>query len=167
MVEKDADRETGYETFIAKAHDYDTGGYQQTWSKIMAMRHALTKFPDCKYIWYLDQDAFIMEPGRTVEQQLLEPRTLESLMIRDFPIVPPDSIIKTFAHLRGEDTGLVIAQDKEGLVSDSIIIRNGDWAKFFTETWLDPLYRTYNFQKAERHALVSSLLVSHISSHLT
>lgn len=140
---------------MAKAHDYDTGGYQKSWSKVMAIRHALAQYPDCKYVWYLDQDAFIMEPARTVEEVVAEPRTLESLMIRDYPIVPPDSIIKTFAHLRGEDTGMIISQDKDGLVSDSMVLKNGDWAKFLSETWLDPLYRTYNFQKAERHALVS------------
>jgi mannan polymerase II complex MNN11 subunit len=124
----------------------------------MAMRHALSKFPDCKYIWYLDQDAYIMEPSRTVEEQVLAPPTLESLMIRDYPVVPPDSIIKTFAHLRGEDAGLIISQDKDGLVSGSMFVRNGDWGKFFTETWRDPLYRKYNFYKAERHALVSRRL---------
>lgn len=145
----------GYQTFMAKAHDYDTSGYQKSWSKIMAIRHALATYPDCKYIWYLDQDSFIMEPTRTVEEVVTEPRTLETLMIRDFPVVPPDSIIKTVVHLRGEDAGMIISQDKDGLVADSMLLKNGDWARFLTETWLDPLYRTYNFQKAERHALVS------------
>lgn len=121
----------------------------------MAMRHALSKYPDCKFIWYLDQDAYIMDPTRSVEQVVLEPRTLESLMIKDYPVVPPDSIIKTFSHLRGSDAAMIISQDKDGLVTDSLLLRNGDWAKFLTETWLDPLYRTYNFQKAERHAMVS------------
>ena len=155
-------RNLGYETFITKTSDYDTGRFPRSWSKIMAMRHALSKYPDCKYIWHLDQNAYIMEPSWSLEDQVLATRTLESLMIRDYPIVPPDSIIKTFPHLRAEDTGLVIAQDKDGLVSDSAIIRNGDWAKFLTETWMDPLYKTYNFQKAERHALVSKPSPPHI-----
>jgi mannan polymerase II complex MNN11 subunit len=121
----------------------------------MAVRHAITKYPDASYIWFLDQNAYIMNPKRSVEEHLLYPRVLESLMIRDYPIVPPDSIIKTFAHLRGEDADLIISQDNDGLISDSMILKNGDWAKFLTETWLDPLYRSYNFQKAQRHALVS------------
>ena len=121
----------------------------------MAMRHALTQYPDCQYLWFLDQNAFIVEPSRSLEDQILQPRTLEDLMIRDYPVVPPDSIIKTFKFLQAENVGLIVSQDKDGLVADSIIVKNGDWAKFFTETWLDPLYRNYNFQKAERHALVS------------
>lgn len=156
----------GYEVFMAKAQDYDTGGYQKTWSKIMAIRHALTKYPDATFIWYLDQDAFIMEPKRTLAEVVTEPRTLESLMIRNFPVVPPDSIIKTFKYLKGDDAALLISQDNDGLVSDSMVLRNGDWAKFLTETWLDPLYRTYNFQKAERHALVSDATPSTLVFYL-
>ena len=33
------------------------------------------------------------------------------------------------------------------------MIRTGEWAKFFLDAWFDPLYRSYNFQKAEEHAL--------------
>jgi hypothetical protein len=76
-------------------------------------------------------------------------------MIKDHPVVPPDSIIKTFSHLKGEDVDFVLTQDKDGLSAGSFVIRNGDWAKFFLETWFDPIYRSYNFQKAETHALVS------------
>ena len=85
----------------------------------------------------------------------MKPSRLEALMIKDHPVVPPDSIIKTFAHLRGQDVDFVLTQDKDGLSVGSWVLKNGDWAKFFLETWFDPLYRSYNFQKAETHALVS------------
>ncbi|PNY19939.1 alpha-1,2-galactosyltransferase [Tolypocladium capitatum] len=150
--EKYAERH-GYEAMIVKAYDYDTRGAPQSWAKIMAMRHAVSKYPDCKFIWYLDQDAYIMDPTKSLEEHVLEPKKLESLMIKDYPVVPPDSIIKTFTHLRGQDADFIVSQDKEGLVHKSVIVRNGAWAKYFVETWFDPLYRTYNFQKAERHAL--------------
>lgn len=86
---------------------------------------------------------------------------LESSMLKDLPVVPPDSIIKTFMHLRGEDVEFVLSQDKEGLASGSFVIKNGEWAKFFLDTWFDPLYRSYNFQKAETHALVSRYIIFH------
>jgi len=85
----------------------------------------------------------------------MNPKRLESLMIRDQSIVPPDSVIKTFPHLKGTQIDMVITQDKEGLAQGSFIIRRGDWSKFFLDTWFDPLYRSYNFQKADTHALVS------------
>lgn len=74
-------------------------------------------------------------------------------MIVDTPIVPPDSVIKTYAGLKGNSVDFVITQDKDGLSEKSFILRRGEWAKFFLDVWFDPLYRTYNFQRAERHAL--------------
>ncbi|KFA79722.1 hypothetical protein S40288_00686 [Stachybotrys chartarum IBT 40288] len=143
----------GYKTMIVKTFDYDTKGSPKSWSKIMAMRHALTLYPDATYIWFLDQNAYIMDPTKSLEDQVLRPKKLESLMIKDYPVVPPDSIIKTFTHLKGQNAQLVISQDLDGLVADSLVLKNGDWAKFLVETWLGPLYRSYNFQKAERHTL--------------
>ncbi|KAG5913062.1 hypothetical protein E4U53_005036, partial [Claviceps sorghi] len=143
----------GYQTMIINAQDYDTQGAPRSWSKIFAMRHALSKYPDCKFIWYLGQDALIMDPSKSLDEQVADARKLESLMIKDHPVVPPDSVIKTFAHLRGENIDFIVSQDKEGLAHESVVIRNGEWAKFFIETWFDPTYRSYNFQKAERHAL--------------
>jgi mannan polymerase II complex MNN11 subunit len=121
----------------------------------MAMRHAITKYPNTNLIWYLDQNAYIMDGTKSIEEHVADTKRLESLMMKDYPVVPPDSIIKTFSHLRGTETDLIVTQDRQGLVADSLILRNGDWAKFFLETWFDPLYRSYNFQRAERHALVS------------
>lgn len=139
---------------VVNAQDYNTRSSPLSWAKIMAMRHAISKYPDCKYMWYLDQNAYIMDPTRSLETHLTEPNILEQLMIKDYPVVPPDSIIKTFSHLKGENSDFIVAQDKEGLMATSLVIRNGDWARYFLETWLDPLFRSYNFQKAERHALV-------------
>ncbi|KAI0542049.1 galactosyl transferase GMA12/MNN10 family-domain-containing protein [Xylaria digitata] len=143
----------GYGTFIAKASDYDLSGAPSSWSKVVAMRHAITKFPDCKYVWYLDQHALIMSPSSRVEEHVMGAQRLEEMMLRDHSIVPPESIIKTFAHLKAHDVDLVITQDKDGLATTSVVVRNGEWAKFFLDTWFDPMYRSYNFQKAETHAL--------------
>lgn len=146
----------GYETFFPTVEDYDLKDAPASWAKVVAMRHALSKFPDASFLWYLEQDAFIMsgEPG--VESSLMDSASLEKVMIKDHPVVPPDSIIKTFAHLKGQDVDLVLTQDKEGLSVSSFLVRNGEWARFFFETWFDPIYRSYNFQKAETHALVST-----------
>jgi mannan polymerase II complex MNN11 subunit len=123
------------------------------------MRHALTKFSHSTYYWFLDQNSLIMNPELMVETHIMNPKRLESLMIRDQPIVPPDSVIKTFSHLKGTQIDFVLTQDKDGLAPGSFIIRRGDWSKFFLDTWFDPLYRSYNFQKADSHALVRNRLL--------
>lgn len=94
-----------------------------------------------------------MNPHEALYQKVLEPEKLESLMIVDKPVVPPDSVIKTFPHLKGDRVDIILTQDKEGLAASSLLIRTGEWAKYFLDAWFDPLYRSYNFQKAESHAL--------------
>jgi mannan polymerase II complex MNN11 subunit len=81
-------------------------------------------------------------------------------MRKDIPVVPPDSVIHTFSHLTTPKTSLILTQDGDILAHGSFLLRTSsgikeskDWAKFFLDTWFDPLYRGYNFQKAEGHAL--------------
>ena len=95
-----------------------------------------------------------MNPSLDLMAHVLDPAVLESMMLKDLPVVPPDSVIHTFSHLKGDKIDLILTQDGEGLCQESFILRRGDWAKFFLDTWFDPLYRSYNFQKAEGHALV-------------
>ena len=88
-------------------------------------------------------------------------------MIKEVPIVPPDSVIKTFSHLKEEDIDLILTQDEESLSPGSFIIKKSEWANFFLDAWFDPLYRSYNFKNAEAHALVNlslSLLLSYITT---
>jgi mannan polymerase II complex MNN11 subunit len=113
----------------------------------------MTLFPQATYYFYLDPHTVIVNPALSVESHILATSRLESLMITDVPIVPPDSVIKTFSGLKGDQVDLVLTQDRDGLSEKSFILRRGEWAKYLLDSWFDPLYRTYNFQKAERHAL--------------
>ena len=114
----------------------------------------MTAYPHSTWFYFLSPHGLIMNPSLPLQSQILEPKRLESLMLRDKPVVPPDSVIRTFSHLKGDKIDLVITQDAEGLCQGSFVLRRGEWAKFFLDTWFDPLYRSYNFQKAEGHALV-------------
>ncbi|KFZ22744.1 hypothetical protein V502_02785 [Pseudogymnoascus sp. VKM F-4520 (FW-2644)] len=143
----------GYATFFPTVHDYPIGDSPPSWAKLPAMRHALTNFPYTEYYWFLDQNALIMNPNLKIETHIMNPKRMDTLMIKDQSIVPPDSVIKTFKHLKGQQIHFSMSQDKDGLAPGSFIVRNGDWSKFLLDTWFDPLYRSYNFQKAERHAL--------------
>ena len=98
-----------------------------------------------------------MNPTLSLTSHIMAPQRLDSLMLKDKPVVPPDSVIHTFSHLKGDKIDLVLTQDGEGLCPESFILRQGDWAKFFLDVWFDPLYRSYNFQKAEGHALVRAV----------
>jgi len=106
------------------------------------MRHAIALYPHTPYIFYLTSTALIMNPSLSIEDHIMDPYRLESLMLVDKPVVPPDSVIKTFSHLKGDRIDFVLSQDNEGLAGGSMIIRSGEWAKFFLDSWFDPLYRS-------------------------
>jgi hypothetical protein len=144
---------SAYATFFPNTTDYPLGDNPTSWSLVPAMRHAMALYPHTPYIFYLTSTALIMNPSLSIEEHIMEPRRLESLMLVDKPVVPPDSVIKTFSHLKGDRIDFVLSQDNEGLAGGSMVIRAGEWAKFFLDSWFDPLYRSYNFQKAEAHAL--------------
>ncbi|KAK5801258.1 hypothetical protein VI817_003470 [Penicillium citrinum] len=145
----------GYTNFFASSSDYEeaVGDAPRSWGIIPAVRHAISKHPRSKYFFYLSAHALIMNPTQSLKSHLLDRGKLESVMMKDAPIVPPDSIIKTFAHLKEKDVDLIITQDSEDLSPGSFILRNGDFARFFLDLWFDPLYRSYNFAKAETHGL--------------
>lgn len=137
----------GYATFFPNTTDYDLmPNVPQSWSTVPALRHAMTLYPHTPWLFYCTSTALIMNTKESLWDKVLEPRKLESLMITDKPVVPPDSVIKTFAHLRGERVDFVLTQDREGLAGGSMLIRTGSWAKYFLDAWFDPLYREFMAQ---------------------
>ncbi|KAF2432040.1 galactosyl transferase [Tothia fuscella] len=144
---------TGYATFFPNTTDYNLSDSPPSWSKIPSLRHAMTLWPQTPYFFFLDDHTIITNPSLSVESHIVDPTRLESLMITDVPVVPPDSVIKTFSNIPGDRIDFILTQDKDGLGHNSFILRRGEWAKYLLDAWFDPLYRSYNFQKAERHAL--------------
>jgi mannan polymerase II complex MNN11 subunit len=143
-----------YGTFFPNTSAYDLHpNVPSTWSTVPALRHALALNPYTPWVWYLASTALIMDPSKSLTTHILEPTTLSNLILPDRPIVPPDSVIHTSSSRSADRVELILAQDNEGLAGDSLLLRSGDWAKFFLDAWFDPLYRSYNFQKAEGHAL--------------
>lgn len=144
----------GYATFFPNVTDYDLmPSTPSSWSTVPALRHAMTLYPYTPWLFYLTNTALIMNPRESLHDKVLDPSKLAGLMQTDIPVVPPDSVIKTFSHLKPERVDFILSQDREGLAGGSLLIRTGDWAKYFLDAWYDPLYRSYNFQKAEGHAL--------------
>jgi mannan polymerase II complex MNN11 subunit len=121
-------------------------------------------YPGSTYFFHLSPHAVIMEPSVSLTALVLDKKPLESLMLKNVPVVPPKSVIKTFRHVSASDVDLVLSQDAESLTPGSFILRRGDWAQYFLDAWFDPLYRSYNFAKAEIHALVSNSQSSALQS---
>ncbi|KAH8428295.1 putative alpha-1,6-mannosyltransferase subunit [Aspergillus melleus] len=145
----------GYVNFFANLSDYETSldHAPRSWGVVPAVRHAMATHPHSNYFFHLDAHALFMNPTKSLESSLLDNRRLEALMRKDVPVVPPDSIIKTFSHLKPQDIDLIVSTDNEDLSAGSFVVKQGDFARFFLDFWFDPLYRGYNFAKAEIHAL--------------
>ncbi|KAI2732831.1 CAZyme family GT34 [Penicillium roqueforti] len=155
LVISDIDLEDCYTNFFAKVSDYDeaVGDAPMSWAVVPAIRHAMATHPHSAYFFHLAANALIMNPTKSLESHILGQGRLESLMLKDVPIVPPDSIIKTFVHQKEQDVDLIITQDSEDLNPGSFILKNGEFARFFLDLWFDPLYRNFNFARAEAHGL--------------
>lgn len=144
----------GYATFLTNITAYSPAladpSSPMSWSKVPAVRHAMTAHPHTPWFFYLHPHALLMRPDLSLESHLLN--RISSLAKINVPVVPPDSVINTVST-SSSDLSLVLTQDHEGLSQHSFLLRRGDWAKFFLDAWFDPLYRSYNFQRAEGHAL--------------
>ncbi|KAI9741234.1 MAG: hypothetical protein M1834_002950 [Cirrosporium novae-zelandiae] len=145
----------GYGTFYTDASDYKYKyeNHPASWGMIPSMRHAFKNHTDIEYIWQLSAHSLILNPELSLHEQILKDERISSIMLRDLPVVPPDSVIHTFSHLSPDRVSMIISQDHEGLSATSIILRNDDWSQFCLDVWFDPLMISYNFQKAEVHAL--------------
>lgn len=145
----------GYTNFYANVSTYKTtySPAPKSWALIPALRHALTLHPQATHLFSLTPHAFITNFSLSLTDQILNPQRLASLMIRDVPVVPPDSVIHTFSHLTPSQTNLILTQDVDNLAHTSLFLRNDEWSHYLLDAWFDPLYRSYNFQKAELHAL--------------
>lgn len=127
----------------------------RSWAAVHAVRQAMAIYSHTAYFYHLSPHALIIDSSKSLKSQLLGKSRLESLMLKNVPVVPPDSVIKTFSDLTSKDIELVLTTDSEDLSAGSFVIKQGEFAKFFLDVWSDPLYRNYNFVKAETHALVS------------
>ncbi|KAI9931327.1 hypothetical protein ASPWEDRAFT_166723 [Aspergillus wentii DTO 134E9] len=145
----------GYTNFFANVDDYATaiGNSPRSWALVPAVRHAMGVHSHSTWFFHLSPHALIMDTSQSLKSQLLDKSRLESVMLKDVAVVPPDSIIKTFSHLKAHDIDLILSTDSEDLSSGSFVIKQGEFARFFLDLWFDPLFRQYNFAKAQTHAL--------------
>lgn len=158
-------RGPGYKTFYTNVSTYAplTDKAPNSWSLVPALRNTLTKYPESDYIWSLTPHALISNLSLSLHSHVFS--KLPDLMLKDIPVVPPDSVIHTFSHLKPSQVYLILTQDKDNVSPTSFILRNtgtvpvtsdqpkDNWSQYFLDAWFDPLYRSYAFQKAENHAL--------------
>lgn len=151
---KEYARYHGYK-FVAKtlrpgSSSKTTKGEVDGWSRLFALREALEEYPDSEWFWYLDQDAIIMAPQISLTETILG--KLGSLALRDVPIVPPDSVIRTLKSSAVENTQFILSQDHSGLNTKSFLLRNSEFSRYLLESWTEPVSHHVTSWKSS-HAL--------------
>jgi mannan polymerase II complex MNN11 subunit len=125
----------------------------ESWLKLYALREVAQDYPEVEWIWYLDPEALIMDQTLSLTEDIIKPSVLTTLILRDVAITPPDGIIKTTKQTDMSKIHFILSHDQRNLNTHSFLIRSSEFSKYLLETWYDPLYRTYNFDKAAVSAI--------------
>lgn len=114
------------------------------WARLFCMRAAMFAFPEAEWFWYLDQDALIMNQEVKLEQYLLSKEALQSAILREQPVIPPNGLIKTYKNLQPENIKLIFTQSDNKIETNSFIVKNDNIGRAMIEIWHDRLYLNYN-----------------------
>ncbi|KAF3933309.1 hypothetical protein ABW19_dt0201005 [Dactylella cylindrospora] len=169
----------GYNIFVRDIGEYAAGNeyqfkdakgkvrtYEKTFNKLPLVRHAMATYPYTQNFWFLSSNSLIINMDLSLEDHILNRKRLNSLMLRNQPVIPPESIIHTFKRTDADEVQFIITQDSKSVRSDSFIVRRKRdempgrlkpgktvFGYYLFDLWFDPLYRFYHFGKAETSAL--------------
>jgi len=138
-----------------------------TWLKCKAIAEAMTIFPQASWFWWLDQDAIIMTPNVSIEEELLNPKIMAKKLLPHEKYIReglPDAFSPEVYDV--DQVDLIFSQDHNGLNGGSLIFRRSLWTDLILDLWSNPdLAKATGFGKEQD--LIRDLLVRHpsIRSH--
>lgn len=128
------------------------------WTRVFAMKAAMFAFPDAKWFWYLDEDSLIMNMKLNLHDYILEPSALNSAMMKDQSLIPPNGIIKTYKNAKAESVRFIFVQSGQKIETNSFLVKNDYIARSMLDSWGDDLYMRYpNFPYGPDSALTHIL----------
>lgn len=115
------------------------------YAKVHLMREAMFAFTRAAWLWWLEQDAVILNHSFDIgTQAIFDKQALSQKMIRDAPIIPPKSIIHTYKYVPADQIKLVVTQNEQGISMSSFLVRNDElYGRILFDYLRDPLHRTY------------------------
>lgn len=151
-----SNRSLGYEFMWANITSYSFGPIV-VWNKIPILREAFDRFPNAKWIWWLDLDVIIMTPSLDLHSHVLSDEGMMRNMAFDHELgrVGGGKLgLKTIASAEPDDIQFLLSIDNWGMNAGSFFMRRGDWSDNILEMWADPLYPKQNWVMAENDAFV-------------
>ncbi|EEB09217.1 alpha-1,2-galactosyltransferase gmh3 [Schizosaccharomyces japonicus yFS275] len=143
------------------------------WAKMPAIRHAMKTYPDSKWVWWLDQDALIMNMNASLQDVLLSPASLQKQLLTNHPFKTSGGELlnhnspASYSMSDIEDVQLIIAQDHNGLNAGSFFIRNTPLMRMLLDFWEEASFRENKVAPNEQ-ALLCYFVRHHpeIASHV-
>lgn len=114
------------------------------WVRIFCLRSAMFAFPEAEWFWYLDQDGMIMNNRVNLLTDLLSKKALQTNILKERPIIPPEGYIKTYKNLKPENVRLIMTQSESMVVTNSFIVKNDVMGRAIMDFWGDKLNLNYN-----------------------
>lgn len=126
--------------FVPMLQEYDN---DIKWTKQLLLRAAMYAFPEAKYFWFLDQNAYIMRNDVDILPYTLTPEALDPIIKRDQPLALPNGIIKTYKNIKAEGIRLILTQNHKSIDTGSFVVVNDIFGRGLLDFWTDPLFRRY------------------------
>jgi hypothetical protein len=148
----------GYELFWANFSEYRIGDVHPVWSKVPVLADTFVKYPNAKWVWWLDIDAIIMSPEFSL-QRILDPVNMYEILRKG-----EDYHLKGQGNNGGifelpetpvpEEINLLISGDHNGINAGSFFLRRSAWTEIFLDLWLDPFYVAQTWPGKEQDAII-------------
>ncbi|EMG46652.1 MNN11 Probable alpha-1 [Candida maltosa Xu316] len=134
-----------YQEFLPMFDDFSALNDKERakWVRIYSLKAAMFAFPHAKWFWYLDQDSLIMNMKTNIEDYMLKPSVLDSIMLKDQPLIPPNGLIKTYKKAKAESVRFILTQSDQKIETNSFLIKNDYIGKMVLDWWSDKLYVQY------------------------
>ncbi|EEB08628.1 alpha-1,2-galactosyltransferase gmh3 [Schizosaccharomyces japonicus yFS275] len=137
------------------------------WAKMPAILATMDKYPQAKWIWWLDQDAIIMNKKLSLQDHLLSKKALRRSLLRNQHYLNNQDATEThlvtpseYSDADLDKVGLIISRDLNGLNAGSFFVRVNPIMRMFVDVWSDKAYRENKVSENEQ-SLLGYLMKNH------
>lgn len=150
----------GYNYHFINISKYDLKGAHPVWAKIPAIIETFRTYPHAQWVWWLDLDAIIMTPARSLNSVVLSRDAMYAALENDTELFHDDhhkTGVFSPATPDFKNIDFLISQDHNGVNAGSFMIRRSKFSQWMLDMWRDPVFvQNIGFAMKEQDALVSA-----------
>ena len=142
----------------ANFSEYQIADAHPAWTKVPVLVDAFKKYPEAKWVWWLDFDAIIMTPTIDLASHLLNPSVMFSRLRKGEAYRIRGAHDEAIYHLPetpdANEMNLLITGDHNGINAGSFFLRRSEWTDVLLDLWVDPFYIRQDWPGREQDALI-------------